>query len=87
MRLAWVLGVDKDVIEIKNDENIEFLGQDFINIALEAGRYVGQPERHYLVLKMAVLSPKSRLLLIALFYLYPIGSTHEVELGELFCLT
>ena len=24
--LAWVLDVDEDVIKVKNDENIEFLG-------------------------------------------------------------
>ena len=39
--LALVLGVDEDVIEVNNDENIEFLGQDLVNIALEAGRCVG----------------------------------------------
>ena len=85
--LAWVLGVDEDVIEVNNDEDIEFLGQDLVNVALEAGRGVGQPKRHYLVLEVAVSSPESRLLFIALFYPHPMVSTREVKLGESFCLT
>ena len=85
--LAWVFGIDEDVIEVNNDKNIEFLGQDLINISLEADRCVGQPKKHYLVLKVAVSSLESRLPFIALFYPHFMVSTHEVELGESFCLT
>ena len=85
--LAWVLGVDEDVIEINNDKDIEFLGQDLVNIALEAGRGIGQLKRHYLVLEVAVSSPESRLSFIALFYPHLMVSTREIELGESFCLT
>ena len=38
--LAWVLGVDEDIIKVNNYKDIEFLGQDLINIALKAGRYI-----------------------------------------------
>ena len=82
--LAWVLGIDEDVIEISNDEDIEFLGQNLVNVALEAGRGVRLPKRHYLALEMAVSSSESRFPFIALFYPHPIVSTCEVELGELF---
>ena len=85
MSLAWVFGIDEDVIEVNNDKDIEFLGQDLVNVALETGRGVGQPKRHYLVLEVAVSSLESRLLFIALFYPYSIVSTCEVELSELFC--
>ena len=85
--MAWVLSVDEDVIEVNNDEDIKFLGQDLVNVALEAGRGVGQPKRHYLVLEVAVSSPESRLPFIALFYPHPMVSTCEVELGKLFCST
>ena len=33
--LMKVLGIDKDIIKINNDKNIELLGQNFINIILE----------------------------------------------------
>ena len=87
MSLAWVFGIDKDVIKVNNDKNIKFLGQDLINIALEAGRYVRQLKSYYLVLEMAVLSLESRLPFIAFFYPHPMVSTCEVKLGELFYLT
>ena len=38
--LAWVVGVDEDIMKINNDKDIEFLGQRLVNIALEAGRCV-----------------------------------------------
>ena len=45
VKLAWVVGIDEDVIKVNNDKNIEFLCQDLINIALKAGWCVGQPKR------------------------------------------
>ena len=86
MSLAWVFGVDEDVIEINNDENIKFLGQDLVNIALETGRCVGQPKRHYLVFVVAISSLESRLPFIALFSPHLMVRICEVKLGELFCL-
>ena len=65
--LAWVLNVEENVIKVNNDKDIKFLGQDFINIALKAGRCVRQPKKHYLVLEVAVLSQESRFSFIALF--------------------
>ena len=85
MSLAWGLGVDKEVIKVNNDKDIKFLGQDLVNIAREAGRCIGQPQRHYLVLKVAILGPESRFLFIAPFYPHPMVNTHEVKLRELFC--
>ena len=87
MSLAWILDIDKNVIEVNNDKNIEFLGQDLVNITLEVGQCVGQPKRYYLVLKMAVSSLESYLLFIILFYPHLMVSTCKVELGEAFSLT
>ena len=39
--LAWVFGIDKDVIKVNNNKDIKFLGQDLINIALKAGWCIG----------------------------------------------
>ena len=52
--LALVLGIDKDVIKVNKNKDIKFLGQDLVNIALEAGRCVGQTKKHYLVLEVAI---------------------------------
>ena len=38
--LAWVLSIYEDIIKVNNDKDIEFLGQDLVNIALEAGQCV-----------------------------------------------
>ena len=84
--LARILGKDENVIKVNNDKNIEFLGQDLVNIALQAGRCVDQPKRHYLVIKVAVSSLKSRFLFIALFYPHLMVSTYELKVDELFCL-
>ena len=86
VRLAWIFGIDEDVIEVNSDKDIEFLSQNLVNIALKAGRYFEQPKRHYLILKVAVSSLKSRLLFVALFYSHLIVSTCEVKLDKLFCL-
>ena len=85
--MAWVLGIDENVIEVNNDKNIEFFGQDLVNISLEAGWCVKQPKRHDLVLEMAVSSPKSCFPFIALFYPYSIIITCEIKLGKSFCST
>ena len=86
MSLVWVLSIDEDVIEVNNDKNIEFLGQNLVNIALETGRCAGQPKKYYLLFKVTILSLESRLLFIVLFYPNLIVSICEVELGKLFYL-
>ena len=54
--LAWVFGIDKNIIKVKNGEDIKFFGQDLVNVALEAGWCVGQLKKDYLVLEVSVLS-------------------------------
>ena len=39
--LAFILSVNQDVIQVDNNENIEFFGQNLVDVALEAGRGVG----------------------------------------------
>ena len=38
--LAFIFGVNKDVIQVNNYKNIEFFGQDLIDVALKAGRSI-----------------------------------------------
>ena len=87
VKLIWIFGMDKNIIYINNDNNIELLGQDLINVILEVGRCVGELKKYYLVLEIVISSFKARFLFIALFYLYPMVNICEIELGKLFGLT
>ena len=38
--LACILSIDQDVIQVDDHENVEFFGQDLIDVTREAGWYV-----------------------------------------------
>ena len=85
--LAWVFGIIEDIIKINNDKNVDLLNQDLIYVTLEAGQYIKESEKHYLLLKMTISSLKSLLPFIALFYLYLMVNTYKIKLSKLFGLT
>ncbi len=58
---AFALSVDEDVIKIYYYENVEFFGQDLVDLTLKRGRCVGQSEKHDLILEMAIVGCESRL--------------------------
>ena len=39
--LAWILGIDEDIIQIHYDEDFKLFCQDLIAITLEACQYFG----------------------------------------------
>ena len=80
--LAWVLSIDENVFKIDNDKNIELFGHYLIDIILKTDRCVEEPKKHYLVLKVAVLSLEGHLPFIALFYPYLMVSICKIKLGE-----
>ena len=84
MGLAWILGKDKNIIYINDNENIKLFGQDFIDITLETSRCIEELKKHYLVFEVAISSPEGQLSFITLFYPHLIVSTCEIELDELF---
>ncbi len=65
MLFALALSVDENVIEIHYYKDVELLGQDLVDVTLKRGRYIGQSERHDLVLEMAVAGPEGRLPFVA----------------------
>ena len=79
---ALILAVDEDIILIHNDENIKFFRKDLIDVAQECCRSIGQSERHYLILEVAVCGPESSLLLISFTNSHPVIGTGEIELGK-----
>ncbi len=54
------LNIDENVVKVHNNEDIELFCQDLINIALKHGWYIGQSERYYLVLQLAVVGLENR---------------------------
>ena len=86
MGLAYVFSINKDIIEIKDDKDIKLLSQDLIDVSLETGRWIKEPKKHYLILKVAVSSLESHFIFIAFFNSHLMVSTCEFELSELFGL-
>ncbi len=82
MLFALALSVDKDVIEIHYYEDVELIGQDFVDIALKRGQCVGQSERYDLVLEMAIANPESRLPFVAFPDPHSMVGVGQIELGE-----
>lgn len=54
--LAWVLGLGQDIIQV-HGKDIELLGKDLVDVALQAGRCVGKSERHDLMFRNGLARP------------------------------
>ncbi len=50
LKLTGVFGIDQNVVQMYNNKHVELLGKDLIDVALEAGRSIGESERHDLML-------------------------------------
>lgn len=83
MELTWVLSIDENIIQINDDEDIELLGQEFVDITLKAGSCFKKPKKYYLVLEMAISSLECCLPFIAFFCPHLIVRTCKIELGKL----
>ncbi len=79
---VFVLGVDKDVIEVHYDKNVKLFYQDLIDITLECGRCVSQSKGHHLVLEMAIAGPEGRLPFVSFPNPYSMVGIGQIELGE-----
>lgn len=55
-----------------------FLAKIFIDITLKTSPNIGKNEKHDLILKMAILNSKNRLLFIIFFDFYPIICIGEI---------
>ena len=85
MSLTCVLCIDEDVVQVDNDEDIQLVGHKFVDITLEAGRYIEETKKHNLVLEMTVSSSKSCFLFITFLDFYLMIGTDEIQLGKLLC--
>ena len=83
MAFFFVLSVDKNIIQIHNNEDIKFFRKNLIDIALNYCWSVGQSKKHHLILEITVFSPKSSFLLIFFANSYPVIDIGEIELDKL----
>ena len=70
--LLRVLGVDEDVVEVDDHEQVEEVGEDVVHETLECGRCVGEPERHHTPFERSVAGAERGLPFVTL------GDTDQV---------
>ena len=80
--LALVLDIDKDVIEVYYYENVKFLCEDLVDIALKRNRCVGQSKRYDLVFVVALAGPENRPLFITFFDSHLMIGIGKIKLDE-----
>ena len=78
MLFAFTFSIDKDIIKVYYHKNVEFLCYDFIDVALECGRCVGQSKKHHLVHKMAIAAFEGHFLFITFFDPHSIISIGQI---------
>ena len=86
MFFSLAFNVNKNVIKVYDNKNIEFFCQDLINIVLKSGQYISQFKKYYLVLKMAIASTKNNLLFIAFLDPHLMINIDKIKLGKMLSL-
>lgn len=61
-----IIIVDQNIIQIDDYRIVLFLGQSFVDVTLEIGQYIKKAKKYYLILKIIILDPQGRFLLIFL---------------------
>ena len=87
MTPSLILNIDKDVIQIQNDKNIELLYQDLVDITLEACWGIRKSEKLHLVLKITVSDSKSHLPLVTFLDPHSMIDISQIQLGKSLCST
>ncbi len=70
-----VFDINKNIVQVYNNKNIELFCQDLIDIFLKSAWCVGQFKKHNLIFEMAILGPKGcfRLVFFNLHFIISIG--------------
>ena len=87
MGLIQIFNINKNIIQIYNNQNIELFYQDSINIALKTNQYILQPKYYHLVFKTAILNFKSYFLFSILIDFYLIIDIYLIKLDKLLIIT
>lgn len=78
----WPGSIDKDVIQVHGGEDIELLGWDLIDEALEARRSIGKAERHDLVFEVTIPSSEGGFPFITFADPHRMVRFRQIQLGE-----
>lgn len=72
MIVFFIFSINKSVIIVHNDKNIEFFCQNLVDIALERDQCIGQSKRHYLIFQVDIAGLESHFLFFTFSDFYPI---------------
>ena len=84
MIISIIFGVNQDVIQVHNDEDVKLLRKDLVDVPLEACWCVCQTEKHHLILEVAISSPERCFPLVSFADFHLVVCTGEVELCKSF---
>ena len=70
--LRRIIGIDKNVVEVNDNVDVEQVTEDVLHEALESSRSVAEPERHNQHLEEPEAGPEGGLPFVAL------GDAHQV---------
>ncbi len=82
MAFFFILNINKDVIQIYNNKDIELLYQDLIGISLDYNRCISQSKRYYLVLEMTIAGFESCFSFIPFLNPHLMIDIHKSKLGK-----
>ena len=77
-----VLGENKDVVQINENELVYHISQDVVHQGLEDGRHVREAERHDEVLPVPRRRVEGRLPFVAFLNPHQVVGIPEIQLGE-----
>ena len=82
--LGVVLGVDEDIVEIDDYEEIDHVREDVVHKRLESGRRVRHPERHDEIFEGTVTGAEGGFPFVSLGDADVVVTPPEIDLGEYF---
>ncbi len=72
------------MVPVYYNEDIKLFSENFINVALKTGGYIGKAKGHYLILEMVVSSAKGRLSFVTFLNPHLMIGTSQIQLGKPF---
>ncbi len=77
-----IFNINKNIVQVYDNEDIKFFCQNLIDIALGSNWYVGQVKRYHLVLKIAIAGLEGRFLFITFSESHLIVNIDEIKPSE-----